>query len=152
MIKFVVVGKLKEDYFVNGCNEYLKRLKGFTTVLVSEVKEVNTNDIIKNIEEEGNNILKVISDDEYVVTLEIKGQSLTSEELAEFINNRMSYGDTKLTFVIGGSNGLSNKVIKRSNYHLSFSSFTYPHQLMRLILFEQIYRAYTIINHKEYHK
>ena len=101
---------------------------------------------------EGELILSKINPQDYVITLEIKGQNITSEALAEKLENLKTYGTTNIVFVIGGSNGLSSEVIKRKNFGLSFSSFTFPHQLMRLILIEQIYRAYTIINHKEYHK
>lgn len=152
MIRIIGVGKIKEQYLVDGINEYSKRLSSYTKFSVTEVKEVNTSNIEKNIYEEGQNILNVISDDEYVITLEIKGKCLDSVELSKLISERLTYGDSKISFVIGGSNGLSKEVIARSNYHLSFSSFTFPHQLMRLILAEQIYRAFTIINHKEYHK
>ena len=106
----------------------------------------------KNILEEGKNLLGKIAEDEYVITLEIKGKRIDSVELAKLIEEKQTYGFSKITFVIGGSNGLSEEVIRRSNYHLSFSEFTFPHQLMRLILAEQIYRALTIINNKEYHK
>ena len=98
------------------------------------------------------NILEKINNDEYVITLEIKGKTLDSVEFANLISNKLTYGYSKITFVIGGSNGLDEAVLKRSDYSLSFSSFTFPHQLMRLILTEQIYRALTIINNKEYHK
>ena len=108
--------------------------------------------IFKNIFEEGKNLLSKISEDEFVVTLEIQGKMIDSVDLAKLIEEKFTYGYSKITFVIGGSNGLSVDVIKRSNYHLSFSKFTFPHQLMRLILTEQIYRALTIINNKEYHK
>ena len=111
-----------------------------------------SNDINKVIETEGSYILDKINKTDYVVTLEIEGKALTSEALAQKIDELYTYGNTHITFVIGGSWGLSKEVKQRSNLALSFSKFTFPHQLMRLILMEQIYRAYTIINHKEYHK
>ena len=129
MIKVVCVGKIKENYLVDGIKEYLKRIEGFQKIEVVEVKEYNLSDISKNIDNEGENIL----------------EKITKDDLP-------TYGNSKITFVIGGSNGISEKVKKRSNYQLSFSDMTFPHQLMRLILLEQIYRALTIINHKEYHK
>ena len=152
MIKILCVGKIKEKFFTEGILEYQKRLDAYTKFSIIEVKEVNTSDISKNISEEGKNILSKISDDEFVITLEILGKMIDSVELAHLIQEKMTYGFSKITFVIGGSNGLSSDVIKRSNYHLSFSKFTFPHQLMRLVLIEQIYRALTIINNKEYHK
>ena len=152
MLKIVCVGKIKEDFFEKGIKEYTKRISGFSKFNIVEVKEVNTNDISKNIFQEGKNILEKINNDEYVITLEIKGKTLDSVEFANLISNKLTYGYSKITFVIGGSNGLDEAVLKRSDYSLSFSSFTFPHQLMRLILTEQIYRALTIIINKEYHK
>ena len=152
MIKILCVGKIKESFFTEGIKEYQKRIEGYTKFSILEVKEVNTQDINKNILEEGKNLLGKIAEDEYVITLEIKGKRIDSVELAKLIEEKQTYGFSKITFVIGGSNGLSEEVIRRSNYHLSFSEFTFPHQLMRLILVEQIYRALTIINNKEYHK
>jgi 23S rRNA (pseudouridine1915-N3)-methyltransferase len=152
MIKILCVGKIKESFFTEGIKEYQKRIEGYTKFSILEVKEVNTQDINKNILEEGKNLLGKIAEDEYVITLEIKGKRIDSVELAKLIEEKQTYGFSKITFVIGGSNGLSEEVIRRSNYHLSFSDFTFPHQLMRLILAEQIYRALTIINNKEYHK
>ena len=152
MIKILCVGKIKESFFTEGIKEYQKRIEGYTKFSILEVKEVNTQDINKNILEEGKNLLSKITEDEYVITLEIKGKRIDSVELAKLIEEKQTYGFSKITFVICGSNGLSDEVIRRSNYHLSFSDFTFPHQLMRLILSEQIYRALTIINNKEYHK
>ncbi len=152
MIKIVCVGKIKEVFLKEGINEFQKRINAYSKFEIIEVKEVNTFDIDKNISEEGHNILNVINDTEYVITLEIKGNELDSIELSKLIDSKLTYGNSIITFVIGGSNGLSDEVIRRSNYHLSFSKFTFPHQLMRLILVEQIYRAFTIINHKTYHK
>ena len=105
-----------------------------------------------HLEEEGNAILANISSDEYVITLEILGTMLESPELASKISKLLTYGNTNITFVIGGSYGLSDSVKQRSNFALSFSKMTFPHQLMRVILIEQIYRSFTIINNKEYHK
>ena len=152
MIKILCVGKIKEKFFTEGIYEYQKRIEGYSKFSIVEVKEVNTSDIFKNIFEEGKNLLSKISEDEFVITLEIQGKMIDSVDLAKLIEEKFTYGYSKITFVIGGSNGLSVDVIKRSNYHLSFSKFTFPHQLMRLILTEQIYRALTIINNKEYHK
>ena len=152
MIKLVCVGKIKENFIKDGISEYTKRLSNYDSFSIIEVKEVNTKSIIDNIKSEGENILNKINDDEYVITLEIEGKMLDSKELATFIDNKKTYGHSKITFVIGGSNGISNEVKQRSNYALSFSRFTFPHQLMRLIFVEQLYRAFTIINNQEYHK
>lgn len=151
-IKLIVVGKIKEKYWVDAINEYSKRLSAFCDLNIIEVKEVNTDDISKNINDEGNNILTCIKDEDFVITLEILGKEYSSEELALFIKNHYTYDNKVLTFIIGGSNGLSNEVIRRSNKHLSFGKATYPHQLMRVILLEQIYRSMMINNNRSYHK
>lgn len=152
MIKILCIGKIKEDYLTQGIKEYSKRMEAWDKVEIIELKEYQSNDINKVIETEGSYILDKINKTDYVVTLEIEGKALTSEALAQKIDELYTYGNTHITFVIGGSWGLSKEVKQRSNLALSFSKFTFPHQLMRLILMEQIYRAYTIINHKEYHK
>ena len=103
-------------------------------------------------DKEGERILKYVKEDAFVVTLEIKGKLLTSEELADKIETLGIQGTSHIIFIIGGSIGLGNEVLKRSNYALSFSKMTFPHQLMRVILLEQIYRSYRIINHEPYHK
>ena len=151
-IKIICVGKIKEKYFTDGILEYKKRLSAFCNVQEIEVKEVNTNDFSKNIELEGENILEVIKPTDYVVALAILGKQLDSIEFSKKIEEHYTYSSSVITFVIGGSNGLSDKVLARSNYKLSFGKVTYPHQLMRLILFEQIYRAMMIINNHKYHK
>lgn len=152
MIKILCVGKIKEDYLVNGIKEYIKRIKAWETIEIIEVKEYLSDDINKVIEQEGENILEKIQVNDYVITLEIEGKQMTSIELAKKIDSLYTYGNSNITFVIGGSWGLSEKVKKRSSFALSFSKFTFPHQLMRLVLLEQIYRAFTINYHKEYHK
>lgn len=152
MIKIICVGKIKEDYLQMGIKEYLKRMEAWDKVEIVELKEYLSNDINKVIEVEGLSILDKINKNDYVITLEIEGKNISSEALASKIDELYTYGNTHITFIIGGSWGLSKEVKNRSNMALSFSKFTFPHQLMRLILLEQIYRAYTIINHKEYHK
>ena len=152
MLKILCVGKIKESFIKDGISEYTKRISGYDKIQIVEVKEFNQKTIKQNIYDEGTLLLQEITDKDFVITLEIKGKLLTSEELAEKIIEINNYHSTKIVFVIGGSNGLDDRVIQRSNYHLSFSKFTFPHQLMRLILTEQIYRALTIINHQEYHK
>ena len=152
MLKIVAVGKVKEKFITDGILEYSKRINIFDKFQIIEVKEFNQKDIKRNIQDEAKAILQEITDKDFVVTLEIKGKMLSSEELAEEITKIKNYHSTSIVFVIGGSNGLDQEVINRSNYHLSFSKMTFPHQLMRLILVEQIYRAFTIINNQEYHK
>jgi 23S rRNA (pseudouridine1915-N3)-methyltransferase len=152
MIKIVCVGKIKEKYLVDAFYEYEKRMSIYHKIKVVELKESNNKDLKHNLEEEGNAILANISSDEYVITLEILGTMLESTELASKISKLLTYGNTNITFVIGGSYGLSDSVKQRSNFALSFSKMTFPHQLMRVILIEQIYRSFTIINNKEYHK
>ncbi len=152
MIKIICIGKLKETFLVDGINEYKKRIEGFQKLQILELKEYNTSDISKNIENEGFEILEKVNSDEHIITLEILGKKLDSITFSRYLENQFTYGTSKITFIIGGSNGLSEEVKKRSNFRLSFSDMTFPHQLMRLILMEQLYRALTIIHHKEYHK
>lgn len=152
MLKIVAVGKVKEKFLTEGILEYSKRINAFDKFQITEVKEFNLKDIKRNMQDEAKAILQEITDKDFVITLEIKGKTLSSEELADEITKIKNYHSTSLVFVIGGSNGLDQEVINRSNFHLSFSKMTFPHQLMRLILVEQIYRAFTIINNQEYHK
>lgn len=152
MIKIIAVGKVKEKYLQDGINEYLKRCEGYQKVQIIEAKESTTNDINKNLLLEGKDIIAKLGHDDYIITLEILGQEIDSVELAKKLNTLQTYGATNITFIIGGSWGLSDEVKKMSKLALSFSKMTFPHQLMRLILMEQIYRSQTIINNKEYHK
>lgn len=152
MYKIVCVGKIKEDFLTKGINEYTKRINGFVKFEIIEVKEVNTNNIVNNMKEEANNILQKINKNDYVITLEIEGKSFDSILFSKELEKLVTYGNSNIVFVIGGSNGLDASVKERSNMALSFSKFTFPHQLMRLILVEQIYRSLTITYNKEYHK
>ena len=151
-INIVCVGKIKEDYLRNGIEEYKKRCLPFAKINIIEVKETNTLDEEKNKVEEGKEIIGRIKDDEYVITLEINGKNISSVELASLIDDKVTYGASTITFIIGGSLGLASEVIERANYHLSFGKMTYPHQLMRLVLMEQIYRCFMINNNHKYHK
>lgn len=148
MIKIICVGKIKEKYFTDAVNEYKKRLSKYTKIETIELPDYNY-DKLKTINEEGKNILSKISEKDFVVTLEINGKKLSSSELSSFIDKNIS---KNIVFVIGGSYGLSNDVLERSNYSLSFSDLTFPHQLFRIILLEQIYRSFKIINNESYHK
>lgn len=151
-IEVIAVGKLKESYLVDGIKEYSKRLSAFCNLNIYESKEITQYDILKNMTLEGELIMKKIKDDDFVVTLEIEGTPLSSLDFSNFLSQKKTYGISNLTFIIGGSNGLSQEIKQRSNYHLSFGKITYPHQLMRLILLEQIYRAFMIAANRDYHK
>lgn len=158
-IKIIGVGKIKEKFFRASIDEYLKRMSPYNDVEIIEVNDepaaenLSQKEIEKVKEIEGERILAKISDDDYLVSLEILGKQMTSEKFAKFIQNEMLEGfGRNLVFVIGGSNGLSKAVSQRANYKLSFSKMTFPHQLMRVILLEQIYRAFRIINNHPYHK
>ena len=157
-ITVITVGKIKEKYLKDAIAEYSKRLSRYCKLEILEVADEKTPDgaseiVEENIrEKEGERILKLIKEDAYVITLEISGKMLTSEELADRIETLGIQGKSQLVFVIGGSIGLGREVLRRSDYALSFSKMTFPHQLMRVILLEQIYRSYRIINGEPYHK
>lgn len=157
-ITLICVGKLKEKYLAQGVEEYTKRLSRYCSLEVVELPDektpdnasVTVEDMIKR--KEGERILKVLKEDSFCITLAINGTMLSSEELADKIDNLGITGTSHISFIIGGSLGLSEEVLKKADYRLSFSKMTFPHQLMRMILLEQIYRAYRIINHQPYHK
>ena len=157
-ITVITVGKIKEKYLTMAIDEYSKRLQKYCKLEIIEVPDEKTdenasdsmNELVKR--KEGERILKYIKDDAYVITLEILGKLLTSEELADKINMLGIRGHSHITFIIGGSLGLSSEVLARSDFALSFSKMTFPHQLMRVILLEQIYRSYRIIQNEPYHK
>lgn len=150
MIKIIAVGKIKEKYFSDAIDEYLKRLSAYTKISIVQIQDEK--DSVFSKEKEAENILKNIKDNEYVITLEINGKSFSSKEFASFIETRNVSGNSNLTFIIGGSLGLDESIINKADYHLSFSNMTFPHQLMRVILLEQIYRAFKIIKGEPYHK
>lgn len=157
-ITIVTVGKIKEKYLRDAIAEYTKRLSKYCKLEMIEVADEKTPDHASETVEdmirskEAERILKYIKDDAYVITLEIKGKMLTSEELADKVDTLGIQGVSHIAFVIGGSIGLGEEVLKRSDYALSFSKMTFPHQLMRVILLEQIYRSYRIITGQPYHK
>jgi len=151
MIKIICVGKLKEEYLKAGVNEYLKRLSKYTKVKLIEVNDVSCIDIKLVLKKEQTEIFKYIESKDYVITLEIAGKQIDSLEFAKKIDN-VFLNYSNITFVIGGSYGLSDEVKLRSNYKLSFSNLTFPHQLFRVMLLEQLYRAFKINNNEEYHK
>ena len=157
-ITVVCAGKLKEKFFADGVEEYKKRLGRYAKIEIAEVADEKAPENLSRAEEEqvkvkeGEKILKKIPDDAFVVALCIDGKMLSSEELADFFEKKTVSGISSIAFVIGGSLGLSKAVIERADYKLSFSKMTFPHQLMRMILMEQIYRAFRIIKNEPYHK
>ncbi len=157
-IRVIAVGKIKEKYIRDGINEYLKRLSRYCSVEIIEVEDEKTQENLTNREidiikdKEGKRILSKISPNSYIISLVIEGKQMSSEELANKIEDLMIEGVNDLTFIIGGSLGLSREVIEKSNLKLSFSKMTFPHQLMRMVLLEQIYRSFRIIRGEPYHK
>ena len=157
-ITIVCVGKIKEKFYRDALAEYTKRLSRYCSLSITEVADEKTKEQASDVEcaiikdREGERILKSIREDGYVIALAIDGKNLDSVELSKKIENLALTGKSNLYFVIGGSLGLSDEVMKRADYKLSFSRMTFPHQLMRAILLEQIYRSYRIINHEPYHK
>ena len=157
-ITVLTVGKIKEKYLRDAIAEYTKRLRRYCRMNIIEVPDEKIPDQASQAMEEeirrkeGERLLRYIEADMYVITLEIIGKMLTSEELAQRIEMLGIQGKSNLAFVIGGSIGLGQNVLKRSDYSLSFSKMTFPHQLMRVILLEQIYRSYRIIQREPYHK
>lgn len=157
-ISLVTVGKLKEKYLKQGIDEYLKRLSAYAKVEVIEVPDEKAPEQLSETEmdqvkqKEGERILAKVSPDSYVIALAIEGKQKSSEELADSLDKLATYGKSKIAFIIGGSLGLSDEVLKRADEKLSFSKMTFPHQLMRLVLVEQVYRAYRINRGEPYHK
>ncbi|MBD8071599.1 23S rRNA (pseudouridine(1915)-N(3))-methyltransferase RlmH [Bacillus sp. PS06] len=152
------IGKLKEKYLKQGIDEYLKRLSAYAKVEVVELPDEKAPETLSDIEmeqikqKEGDRILAKLSDDTHVIALAIEGKMKSSEQLAADLDKLATYGKSKIAFIIGGSLGLSSDVMKRANDTLSFSKMTFPHQLMRLILVEQVYRAFRINRGEPYHK
>ena len=157
-IQIICIGKLKEKYWTEAVAEYSKRLQRFCTLEMVELKEARLPDKAsaadeENVKlEEGRSILKQISDSTYVITLEVLGKAFSSEELAGKIEDLAGMGRSDIAFVIGGSLGLSAEVSRRADFKLSFSRMTFPHQMMRVILLEQIYRSFKINRNETYHK
>ena len=145
MIKILCIGKIKENFFKEAIDEYTKRLSKYTKL---EIIEVSDNE---SIEKEKELLLKHINEKDYIVTLEIEGKQLTSPELSKKIEDILMI-NSNITFIIGSSNGLHDDIKALSNFKLSFSKMTFPHQLFRIILLEQIYRAFKISNNESYHK
>ena len=157
-INIICIGKLKEKYWQEAVREYSKRLGSYCSLQIIELKESLLRANASAADEEavklaeGREILKKIREGDYVISLEIKGKSFSSEHLAEHLEHLAIDGRSTVDFVIGGSLGLSAEVSRRAGLKLSFSAMTFPHQMMRVILLEQIYRSFKIIRHETYHK
>ena len=150
MIRIVAVGKIKENFFTQAIDEYSKRLSGYYKLQIVEVADEKCDD--KTLEKEADKILRHLKETDYVIALAIKGLKFSSERFAEKIRQLELEGKSNITFVIGGSLGLSKRVIDRADLKISFSDMTFPHQLMRVILLEQVYRACKINRNEPYHK
>lgn len=157
-IQVVCVGKLKEAYWVDGIKEYSKRLSKYCKLTINELKEERLPDNASEAQEmavkeaEGKTILKQLRKEAYVIALDVQGKGLSSEKLAEKIESLGIEGKHEIVFIIGGSLGLSFAVLQRADFRLSFSAMTFPHQMMRVILLEQIYRSFKLIKGEAYHK
>ena len=151
MIKIICVGKIKEKYFVDAINEYKKRISKYTKLEIIELQDYDNPNKEIVLEKEKELILNNINPKDYIITLEIEGNTLDSIEFANKLDKTFQI-NSNITFIIGGSYGLSNSIKELSNYKLSFSKMTFPHQLFRVILLEQIYRSYRILNNESYHK
>ncbi len=157
-IEIIAVGKLKEKYLKQGIAEYMKRMKPYAKVSIIEVPDEPTPDQPSEVEkeqileQEAERILSRVGANRRLIVLAIEGKLISSEALASTLEQYAIYGDSKVTFVIGGSLGLSEAIKKRADHSISFGRITLPHQLMRLVLVEQIYRSFRIINHHSYHK
>ena len=154
----IAVGKIKEKFYTDAIAEYSKRLSRYCRLEIIQVADEKTPDGASEAQErqikekEGSRILAQIKDGAYVIALAVQGIMLSSEQLAAKLNRLGVDGQSQIVLIIGGSLGLSDEVLKRADYHLSFSPMTFPHQLMRVILLEQIYRSYRIISGEPYHK
>lgn len=157
-ITVLCVGKIKEKYFTLGIDEYAKRLSRYCKLEIIEVPDEKTPDNASENEElqikakEGDKLLRYIKDNAFVIALAIEGKMLTSEELSEKMEQLGINGDSNVVFVIGGSLGLDKRILDRADYKLSFSKMTFPHQMMRMVLLEQVYRGYRIMKGEPYHK
>lgn len=156
-VTIIAVGNIKEKYLIDGINEFIKRIKKYSNIKIIEINESKISDLSdksveKSLEEEGSKIISKIGDKDYIITLEIEGKQLTSEDFAYRLEDLKIQGNNDFVFIIGSSHGLSDDVKKISNLKLSFSKMTFPHQLMRLVLLEQIYRCFRISNNEPYHK
>lgn len=157
-ITILCVGKIKERYWKDAISEYEKRLSRYCKLEIIEVADEKTPDGASELveiqirEKEGERLLRALKEDSYVITMEIAGKKLTSEQFSSKLEQLGISGQCHVTFIIGGSLGLAESVLQKADYRLSFSDLTFPHQMMRVILLEQIYRGFRIMNHEPYHK
>lgn len=157
-ITIIAVGKIKEKYLKEGINEYVKRLSRFCSLELIEVNDEQAPDNISNSQElqikkkEGERIIKRVKEGSCLIVLDVKGEAQRSEEFADKLNSYFISGKSHITFVIGGSLGIDKEILDMADLRLSLSNLTFPHQLTRLILLEQIFRCYKIINGETYHK
>lgn len=151
MIKIICLGKVKKKYLQDGIDEYIKRISKYTQVKIIELEDEGIKDDKVALKKEKEKILKCLNTKDYIIVLDISGKEMTSLEFADKIDKTLII-NSDITFIIGGSYGLDEDIKSLSNYRLSFSKMTFPHQLFRLILLEQIYRAYKINHNEEYHK
>lgn len=151
MIKLITVGTIKEKYLKDAIDEYTKRIKKYTNIELIEVKDEGLVEESKALLLEAEKIKKHISPRDYIITMEIEGKQLTSEEFSDKLN-QIQIENSNIVFIIGGSYGLSDEIKQMAKLHLSFSKMTFPHQLFRVLLLEQIYRCYKILNNESYHK
>ena len=154
-IKIIAVGKIKEKFTKDAIEEYKKRLGAYCSLALCEIPAQDIKDenlALKYMELEGEKILQAVKPDSYVITLEIEGKMLSSEGFAQKIKELSYEGHNEIVFIIGGANGLSRSVRDRADFKLSFSKMTFTHQFIRVLLYEQIYRAFKIINNENYHR
>ncbi len=151
MIKLITVGQIKEKYLKDAIEEYKKRISKYTNIEIIEVKDEGLVEEEKAKKKEAEKITKHISDKDFLITLEIEGNQMTSRDFAKKLDNIL-IENSNIVFIIGGSYGLSDDIKNKAKLHLSFSKMTFPHQLFRVLLLEQIYRAYKINNNESYHK
>lgn len=152
MIKILCVGKIKEKFLKDAINEYIKRLSKYTKLEIIEISDEATNNSNITLDKEKEKLLKHINLKDYNIVLDIEGKMLDSLDFANKINNIFTNENSNITFIIGGSCGLHQEIKKLANYSLSFSKLTFPHQLFRVLLLEQIYRSFKILNNETYHK
>lgn len=157
-IKIICIGKIKEKYLTAGMDEFLKRLKVYANIEIIELVETklsndnNIAEVNKVIDDEGKKILKQLNDTDYIISLDVDGKNITNEEYVEIIENACLNGYSSFCFIIGGSYGLSNEIKEKSFFKWSFSNLVFTHQMIRLILLEQIYRGFKIMKNEPYHK
>ena len=153
-ITFYAFGKIKAKFWRSASTEYLNRIRHYVSIEVKELKDstISENDIGQAIDDESERILTAVPASSFLVALDSRGQQMTSMALANFFNEKLNYGPANVVFAIGGAFGFSEKVLRRANLVLSLSEMTFPHEMARVILFEQIYRAFSILRNEKYHK